>query len=213
MKFSPNKQTRLIGIFALLFAAVFATGLLVKYSPWASAGSQNGIAAQAAQNGDGENQFIGEMPILELELDSGTVVIQLRPDLAPEHVARIIELSEQGFYDGLVFHRVIEGFMAQTGDPTGTGMGGSELPDLNAEFTNEVSFQRGVLGMARSANPNSANSQFFIVFGDASFLDGNYTIFGQVIEGMEFVDNIRKGDPRSGQMDNPDKIISMRLRK
>ncbi|MCF6327116.1 MAG: peptidylprolyl isomerase [Devosiaceae bacterium] len=153
-----------------------------------------------------------EMPILELKLSDGTVAIRLRPDLAPQHVARIVELSQDGFYDGIVFHRVIEGFMAQTGDPTGTGMGGSDLPDLSAEFTDEVSFQRGVLGMARSANPNSANSQFFITYADASFLDGQYTIFGEVIEGMEFVDNIRKGAPGSGQVDNPDKIISMRLK-
>lgn len=215
MKNPPSKQAKIIGVLIFLFVAVFATDILVRYGPWSSSASQGGMAALAGQSGGSSEEaapFEGEMPVLELELDSGTVTIQLRPDLAPEHVARIVELSEAGFYDGIVFHRVIEGFMAQTGDPTGTGMGGSDLPDLKAEFTNQVSFQRGVLGMARSADPDSANSQFFIVFADASFLDGQYTIFGEVLEGMDFVDNITKGDPSSGQVDNPDKIISMRVK-
>ena len=141
-----------------------------------------------------------------LELKSGTVKIQLREDLAPKHVERIKQLISEKFYDGIVFHRVIDGFMAQTGDPTGTGMGGSEYPDLRAEFSSEA-FKRGTLGMARSGHPDSANSQFFICFDDASWLNGQYTVFGQVIEGMEYVDAIQRGEPPA----NPDKIISMRL--
>jgi len=142
-----------------------------------------------------------------LDLKDGRVVIELLPEIAPGHVERIKTLTRQGFYDGFVFHRVIEGFMAQTGDPTGTGMGGSFLDDLRAEFTTEESFTRGALGMARSASPNSANSQFFICFDDASFLDGDYTLFGRVVEGMEFVDNIKRGDPPS----DPDKIVKMQV--
>jgi peptidylprolyl isomerase len=141
-----------------------------------------------------------------LELDSGRVVIQLRPDLAPDHVARIKELSRAGFYDGVVFHRVIDGFMAQTGDPTGTGAGGSDLPDLNAEFT-DTNFGRGVIGAARTSDPNSANSQFFICFDDCSFLNGQYTVWGQVIEGMDLVDGITRGEPPA----NPDRIVTMRV--
>jgi len=125
---------------------------------------------------------------------TGDVVIQLRPDLAPGHVARITELAKQGFYDGVVFHRVIDGFMAQGGDPTGTGMGGSDLPDLKAEFNAEPHV-RGVCSMARSSNPNSANSQFFIVFDNATFLDKQYTVWGQVTSGMEHVDALPKGEP------------------
>lgn len=146
-----------------------------------------------------------------LQLKDGRVVIQLRPDLAPQHVARIKQLTREGFYDGVVFHRVIDGFMAQTGDPTGTGMGGSKYPDLPAEF-NSAKHVRGTLSMARSNNPNSANSQFFICFKPSSFLDGQYTVFGQVVEGMEYVDNIKKGDSaNNGSVNNPDKIISMKV--
>ena len=123
---------------------------------------------------------------------TGKVVIKLLPDVAPQHVARIKELTREGFYDGVRFHRVIEGFMAQTGDPTATGMGGSDKPDLPAEFS-DVPFERGTLGMARAASPNSANSQFFICFSRADFLDGQYTVFGQVVEGMEHVDLIKRG--------------------
>lgn len=148
---------------------------------------------------------------LYLQLKDGRVVIQLRPDVAPNHVARIKELTRQGFYDGIVFHRVIDGFMAQTGDPTGTGMGGSKLPDLKAEF-NSMKHVRGTLSMARSGNPNSANSQFFICFKPTPFLDGQYTAFGQVIEGMQFVDAIKKGDSAdNGKVTDPDKIISLRV--
>ena len=141
---------------------------------------------------------------LYMDLDNGRVVIELLPDLAPEHVARIKELTRAGFYDGIVFHRVIDGFMAQTGDPTGTGTGGSDLPDLPAEFSNEP-FVRGVLGMARTANPNSANSQFFICFDDAGWLNGQYTVFGRVTSGMEHIDGLAKGEPPA----NPDKIIRL----
>jgi peptidylprolyl isomerase len=131
---------------------------------------------------------------LTLTLESGDVVIKLRPDLAPLHVERVAELANEGFYDGVVFHRVIPGFMAQGGDPTGTGMSGSPKPNLPAEFSKEPHV-RGVASMARTQDPNSANSQFFIVFDDATFLDGQYTVWGQVIEGMEHIDALPKGEP------------------
>jgi cyclophilin family peptidyl-prolyl cis-trans isomerase len=147
-----------------------------------------------------------------MEVKGGPVMIELRPDLAPKHVERIRALSERGFYDGAPFHRVIPGFMAQTGDPTGTGSGGSDLPDLKAEFSNEAHV-RGTVSMARTANPNSANSQFFICFGNAPWLDRQYTVWGKVTSGMEHVDAIKKGGEHnngaiSGQ---PDKIIKMRI--
>ena len=141
----------------------------------------------------------------------GKVVIRLRPDWAPKHVAQIKTLVKRGFYDGIVFHRVIPGFMAQTGDPTGTGTGGSDLPDIPAEF-NKTHFKRGIVGMARSSDPNSANSQFFICFGDAGFLDGQYTAFGEVVSGMDVVDKIKAGtQENNGQVTNPDKIVTMRM--
>lgn len=143
---------------------------------------------------------------LILETSKGRVVITLRPDLAPKHVAQIKTLVSQKFYDGVVFHRVIDGFMAQTGDPTGTGMGGSDLPDIPAEFS-DAHFARGVVGMARAQDPNSANSQFFIMFADGGFLDGQYTVWGEVTEGMDVVDAINKGEPPA----NPDKIVTARL--
>ena len=143
---------------------------------------------------------------LYLETKHGRVVIKLRPDLAPKHVERIKKLTREKFYDGIVFHRVIEGFMAQTGDPLGTGTGGSKYPDVEAEF-NHMPFIRGTVGAARSQNPNSANSQFFICFGDASFLNRQYTAWGEVVEGMEVVDKIKRGEPPT----NPDKIIRMRI--
>jgi peptidylprolyl isomerase len=147
-------------------------------------------------------------PHLLLELETGTVDIELLPELAPQHVERIIELTERGFYDGVVFHRVIEGFMAQTGDPTGTGMGGSELPDLPAEFS-DVPFTRGVVAAARTADPNSANSQFFITYADAPHLSGQYTVWGRVVDGMDAVDAVKKGDPGgNGQVQDPDAIVS-----
>lgn len=139
---------------------------------------------------------------LIMTLEGGPVTIRLRPDLAPGHVERIKELSREGFYDGVVFHRVIPGFMAQGGDPTGTGSGGSEKPNLKAEFNDEPHV-RGVCSMARTPNPNSANSQFFICFDDARFLDKQYTVWGKVTEGMDNVDKIKRGEP----VQNPDKIV------
>lgn len=154
------------------------------------------------------NAQINKQPAekLVLETSKGNIVIALRPDLAPAHVEQIKALAKKGFYDGVIFHRVIEGFMAQTGDPTGTGTGGSDLPDIKAEFT-DTPYVRGTVGMARTMNPNSANSQFFITFGDAGFLNGQYTVWGQVVQGMDVVDKINKGEPPS----NPDKIIKATL--
>ncbi len=176
--------------------ATFAAALTAAYLVFAPP-----AAAQAA---DPENTLV-------MQLDSGTVTIALRPDLAPNHVERLKTLARQGFYDGVVFHRVIPGFMAQTGDPTGTGSGGSELPDLRAEFSN-TAFTRGVIGMARTENPDSANSQFFITYADAPWLNGQYTVVGEVTEGMDAVDAIKKGtEANSGIVDDPDRIISMQV--
>ena len=147
---------------------------------------------------------------LYLDLKDGRVVIEMFPNVAPKHVARIKELVRQGFYDGIVFHRVIDGFMAQTGDPTGTGMGGSGKK-LAAEFNSEPHV-RGTVSMARAMDPNSADSQFFICFADARFLDRQYTVWGKVTSGMEFVDKIKKGDSRqNGTVSNPDKIVKMQV--
>jgi cyclophilin family peptidyl-prolyl cis-trans isomerase len=151
-----------------------------------------------------------EKTTLTMNLKSGPVKIELRPDLAPNHVARITELTKDGFYDGIVFHRVIPGFMAQTGDPTGTGTGGSKKPNLKAEFSGERHV-RGTCSMARSGSPDSANSQFFICFADAPWLDRQYTVWGKVVEGMEHIDAIKKGKDDSGSVADPDKIISMTL--
>ncbi|MCA0417984.1 peptidylprolyl isomerase [Bosea beijingensis] len=143
---------------------------------------------------------------LVMETTKGKVVIKLRPDLAPGHVERIKLLAREGFYDGIVFHRVIDGFMAQVGCPHGTGTGGSSYPDLKQEFNAEPHV-RGICSMARAQNPNSANSQFFIVFDDARFLDKQYTVWGQVVEGMENVDTIKRGEP----VRDPDSIVSMKV--
>jgi cyclophilin family peptidyl-prolyl cis-trans isomerase len=145
-----------------------------------------------------------------LDLKDGRVVIKLRPDLAPKHVAQIKALTKRGFYDGIVFHRVIDGFMAQTGDPTGTGTGGSDLPNIPAEFTQEP-YKRGSVGMARSQSPNSANSQFFICYDGCGGLTGQYTIWGEVVSGMEYVNRIKRGAAGSGQVTGPDKIVKMQL--
>ena len=170
-----------------------------------------GTLIAAAQDVAPENR-------MTIELEAGDVVIGLRPDLAPQHVERIKTLAADGAYDGVVFHRVIDGFMAQTGDVEfgrepgnpRAGTGGSCLPDLPAEFTNEASFDRGVLGMARSADPNSANSQFFIMLDSAPHLNGQYTIVGEVIEGMENVDAIEKGDSaRNGVVAEPDRMVDV----
>ena len=156
-----------------------------------------------AMAGDLENTLYMDVP-------AGRVVIEMRPDLAPHHVEQIKRLTRQGFYNGVVFHRVIDGFMAQTGDPTGTGTGGSGTK-LKAEFSAEH-FVRGVVGMARSQDPNSADSQFFIMFAPAPSLDGQYTIWGKVVSGMEFIDKIKKGDSaRNGAVSNPDKIVKMQV--
>tara|TARA_B110001452_G_scaffold28869_1_gene22715 strand:+ start:153 stop:707 length:555 start_codon:yes stop_codon:yes gene_type:complete len=168
------------------------------------------------------NNIKAEENIMILKLKDGDVKIKLFEDVAPNHVKRIKELAKNGKYDGVVFHRVIDGFMAQTGDVkfgnssnddynlSRAGMGGSDLPDLKEEF-NDIPHQRGTLSMARSQDPNSANSQFFICFKDASFLDRQYTVFGSVVEGMEFVDNIKRGDQNNnGSVTDPDKIISFK---
>lgn len=146
---------------------------------------------------------------LRVELESGAVLIRLRPDLAPGHVARVVELAGAGFYDGVVFHRVIAGFMAQTGDPTGTGRGGSGR-NLKAEFSDEP-FRRGTVGMARAGHPDSADSQFFICFRDTPHLNGQYTVFGEVTEGMALVDRIKRGDPAgNGLVHDPDRMVRVR---
>ena len=168
------------------------------------------------------NQSMSEENIMILKLKDGDVKIELFPDVAPNHVQRIKELAKEGMYDNVVFHRVIDGFMAQTGDVkfgnssskdfnlSRAGMGGSDLPDLKQEFSN-LPHDRGTLSMARSSDPNSANSQFFICFKPAPFLDKQYTVFGKVIEGMDFVDKIKRGDENNnGSVDNPDKIISFK---
>jgi len=195
---SPLKRAGvLLGILAVIGAVVF------------------GAATLPARAADGT-------PHLMLTLKDGVVDIQLMPEIAPNHVQRVVDLATQGAYDGVVFHRVIDGFMAQTGDvkfgKTGTptydlsqvGMGGSDLPDVKAEFSS-THFGPGVLGAARSQDPDSFNSQFFITIADAGFLDGQYTVFGKVVSGIEFVNNIKKGDPQSGMMDDPDKIISAKI--
>ncbi len=174
----------LVGIIAAAIAAFFAVST---------------IAPSAAKAQSGTPHWI-------IELKDGTVDIELLPAVAPLHVQRITELTEAKFYDGIVFHRVIEGFMAQSGDPTGTGMGGSDKPDVKAEF-NKESFTRGAVGAARSSDPNTFNSQFFICFQDCTFLDGQYTVFGRVVSGMEAVDKITRGEPPA----NPDKIISAKI--
>lgn len=145
--------------------------------------------------------------VLYLDLKDGRVTIELYPEKAPKHVERIKELVREGFYDGIVFHRVIDGFMAQTGDPTGTGMGGSGQ-NLDAEF-NDMPHKRGTVSMARAQHPDSADSQFFICFKDCDWLNGQYTVWGQVTDGMKYVDNIKKGAPYSGQVEDPDIIVKM----
>ncbi|MEM8841388.1 MAG: peptidylprolyl isomerase [Pseudomonadota bacterium] len=159
------------------------------------------MEANAVEIKDPENTLI-------IETKSGDIVIEMLPDVAPGHVERIKKLAREGFYDGVVFHRVIDGFMAQTGDPTGTGTGGSSYPDLKAEFSS-LPFDRGVVGMARTSAPNSANSQFFIMFEDGHFLNNQYTVWGRVIDGMEKVDNIKKGVGQSGQVAGPDQMVKV----
>jgi peptidylprolyl isomerase len=174
------------------FAAALAAGFLLLCGP---------VFAQAA---DPENTLV-------METAHGTVTIALRTDVAPSHAEQLKTLARQGFYNGVPFHRVIAGFMAQTGDPTGTGTGGSDLPDLKAEFSN-VHFGRGIVGMARAPDPDSANSQFFIMYGDVPALDGQYTVIGEVVSGMEAVDAIQQGDEaNNGMVTGPDKIVSLKV--
>ncbi len=177
------------------FLATFAIGTLMSET--------TGAEAQTPQLDPNNTVY--------MDLKDGRVVIQLLPDLAPKTVARVKKLCREHFYDNTPFHRVIEGFMAQGGDPTGTGTGGSKLPDLPAEFTNNANFLRGTVGAARTSNPNSANSQFFIMFAPAPSLDGQYTIWGRVVQGMQFVDHIKRGSGSSGMVQDPDRIIRMRL--
>jgi peptidylprolyl isomerase len=189
MNGSIKRAGIILGILATALAAFFALSIA---APHASMAQDTG------------------QPHWILELKDGTVDIELLPDLAPNHVARVIELTKQGFYNGIVFHRVIDGFMAQGGDPTGTGAGGSDLPDLKAEFTDSLHFTRGIVAAARTNDPDSANSQFFIMFADAPWLDGQYTIWGRVVSGMDVVDKIKKGAGDQPVVD-PDKIISAKI--
>lgn len=171
----------------------------------------NAAVANAENIETNQNKNIDMENMLIVELSTGKIVIELYPNKAPKHAARIKELARQGFYDGVTFHRVIAGFMAQTGDPSGTGMGGSDKPNLPAEF-NDIKHERGVVSMARASDPNSANSQFFIMLAPATHLDGQYSAFGRVVEGMDYVDAIKKGEGMGGTVAEPrDKIISMKV--
>ncbi len=169
------------------------------------------IGTLMSETADAQTPALDPENTLYMDLKDGRVVIRLRPDLAPKHVERVKMLAREHFYDGTPFHRVIEGFMAQGGDPTGTGTGGSKYPDLPAEFTNQTKFLRGTVGAARTGNPNSANSQFYIMFAPASHLDGQYTIWGQVVQGMEFIDKIKRGSGGGGTVSGPDKIIRVQV--
>ena len=169
------------------------------------------FSAMTAGSAVAQGSSLDKENILYIDTKDGRIAIQLRPDLAPGHVARIKKLAREGFYDGVVFHRVLDGFMAQTGDPQGTGHGGSKYPDLKAEFSN-AKFKRGAVGAARTGDPNSANSQFFIVLDEASHLNGQYTLWGEVIRGMDRVDAVKKGDRRrNGVVDNPDRMLKVKV--
>lgn len=178
-------------------AACSSNGVQITQPAGAGTQTTGGMVTTGATANDPSNTAI-------LELKNGKVTIRLRPDLAPKHVERFKMLVNEGFYNGLKFHRVIPGFMAQTGDPQGTGAGGSKYPDLPAEFS-ATAFERGTLGAARTSDPNSANSQFFITFTHTPHLNGQYTVFGQVVDGMQFVDQIAKGEPPP----KPDVIVKM----
>lgn len=195
-------------VIAAVVVLLFLALLVQMFGPWSRTGQQQAAVAEQPQ----ADANTGATPIYAtLQLKDGPVKIELMPSVAPKAAERLKTLISQGFYDGVVFHRVIAGFMAQTGDPTGTGTGGSDLPDLPAEFSS-VPFERGVIGMARAQDPNSANSQFFIMFAQAPSLNGQYTVVGKVVSGMEYVDMIKKGDPAAnGMVPNPDKIISFKL--
>lgn len=188
----------------LIIVGAIVAALFIAYSVYQR--SNTSVATKITETA----AIPSDAPNLTLTTKYGDVIIALRPDIAPKHVERITALANDGFYDGIVFHRVIDGFMAQTGDPTGTGTGGSDLPDVVAEFSDEP-YVRGTLGAARSQNPNSFNSQFFVTFGETSSLNGKYTVFGHVLEGMEHIDSIKKGAGRNGSVTDPDKIIKMRV--
>ena len=193
--------------FIAAFAAFAAMGSASAQRPQVLPTSRQEVKAPVQQVNWAVTPALEPENILHFDLSTGgRVSIQLRPDAAPAHVERIKTLAREGFYDGTPFHRVIEGFMAQGGDPTGTGTGGSKLPDLKAEFNAEP-HTRGVCSMARSNSPDSANSQFFICFGDATFLDRKYTVWGKVTEGMDIVDKIKRGEP----VRDPDRITTMRV--
>jgi peptidylprolyl isomerase len=168
--------------------------------------------AAALMSGAGLAQSADKQNLVVMELKTGKVVIELLPGLAPLHVERVKQLVTEKFYDGVAFHRVLPGFMAQTGDPTGTGSGGSSFPDLKAEFT-DTPFVRGTIGAARTDEPDTANSQFFICFTDdgCAHLKGDYTVWGKVIEGMELIDAIKPGEGEDGMVTNPDRVVSMRM--
>ena len=185
------------GVLGLLVAGMMAST--------ASAQNEPDVPAAAPEKLDPQNT-------VNLDLSTGRVVIRLRPDLAPKHVERVKLLCREHFYDNTPFHRVIDGFMAQGGDPTGSGEGGSKYPNVPAEFSNTAHFLRGTVGAARSGDPDSANSQFFIMFAPGASLDGQYTIWGNVVSGMAFVDKIKRGSPDdNGKVDAPDRIVKMRL--
>jgi peptidylprolyl isomerase len=189
-----------------MIGASLALGLVFGCAAFASV-----VTAQAedSQKPDAQKQDLKNT--IYLDTKDGRITILLRPDLAPKHVAQIETLTKKGFYNGLVFHRVIDGFMAQTGDPTGTGTGKSDLPDIPAEFSGEA-FKRGTVGMARSQDPDSANSQFFICFAEASFLNHKYTVVGQVVSGLDVLDKIKKGSKEdNGAVTAPDKIVKMQI--
>ncbi len=209
---TPAPRARIFGVLAFLFVAVFIGS--VAWEGWLQPVTPSQASETATAGSAPDCTDVSNLPDNHalLGLKDGCVEIAFEPDLAPNHVAQIKKLISEHFYDGLKFHRVIPGFMAQTGDPTGTGSGGSELPDLKAEFS-DTPFERGTLGMARTMDPNSANSQFFIMFAPAPHLNGQYTVFGKVVSGMEFVDNIKKGSQaNNGLVTDPDTIITFRAK-
>ena len=201
-----KRRTALATLGSVAAAAVALRGL-----PMTDTAHADPTDATAPKTGASNTTPDDKANLVDLDLPGGRVVIRLRPDLAPKTVAQLETLIRQGFYDNTPFHRVIEGFMAQGGDPTGTGNGGSKLPDLPAEFTDKANFLRGVVGMARTSDPNSGNSQFFIMFGPAPSLDGQYTIAGQVISGMDAVDKIKRGNGPNGMVQDPTRIVRMRM--
>lgn len=209
---SLTRNEKIIRILSALIVLIFAAVLVLRFSPWGTPEtSQTPSTSVESSTEETVVPEVNEVVKVTLNLASGPVELELWPEIAPAHVERISTLAAEGFYDGIVFHRVIDGFMAQSGDPTGTGTGGSQYPDLAAEFS-DVSFGRGVLGMARSADPNSANSQFFIMLDAAPHLNGQYTAFGRVSSGMDHVDAIKKGSTaNNGLVDGPDSIVSMTL--